>query len=451
METRNLLYLKPPHSQPILLPDIRAAGWNAQVAENPDEARVMINSERFHVGLALLDSEDNIDFPGENLISTGDPMKWIALLPPSQMQNRDVSQMIQESFYDYHTLPADSKRLLTILGHAYGMASIAHKPLIQGDECPGEDEMVGASPAMLALFSNLRKISGVDAPILITGESGTGKELGATAIHERSSRSDGPFVAVNCGALPPNLIQSELFGYEKGAFTGAAQRKIGRIEAAAGGTIFLDEIGDLPMDLQVNLLRFLQEKTIERVGGTEHINVDVRVIAATHVDLETAIKEGRFREDLYYRLHVLDLKMPALRDRQGDVELLARFFFKKFAAEKRRNVRGFTREAIRIMSDHDWPGNVRELINRIRRAMVMCENRLISPADLGLERRAFGRHLLTLDEARSTAEREAIQTALRRTHRNVSKAAQELGVSRVTLYRLMEKCGLHQAHEAMRT
>jgi len=449
METRKLLYLKPPNTQTVLLSDIRAAGWDAKIAESQDEARVMIDSECFHVGLALFDSTNNIDFPGENLISTGCPMKWIALLPPSRMQNEDVRQMIQENFYDYHTLPADTKRLLPIMGHAYGMAKIPRKPLIQqSDEYPGEDEMVGASPAMLELFSSLRKIAGVDAPVLITGESGTGKELGATAIHERSSRSGGPFVAVNCGALPSALIQSELFGYEKGAFTGATQRKIGRIEAAAGGTIFLDEIGDLPMDMQVNLLRFLQEKTIERVGGTEHIHVDVRVIAATHVDLETAVKEGRFREDLYYRLHVLDLKMPALRDRQEDVELLARFFFNKFAAEKHRNIRGFTHEAIRIMTDHDWPGNVRELINRIRRAMVMCENRLITPADLGLERRICGRYTLTLDEVRSTAERVAIQTALRRTHKNVSKAAQELGVSRVTLYRLMEKCGLHQAaHE----
>ena len=452
MATRNLLYLKPPNTQAILLSEVRAAGWDVQVAENLNEARAMINSERFHVGLALFDLKNNINFTGENLTSMGGSMKWIALLHPSQMQNEDISQMIQESFYDYHTLPAESKRLLPILGHAYGMASIPRKPLIQqGDAHPGEDEMVGASPAMQALFSNLRKIASVDDPVLISGESGTGKELGATAIHKRSSRSGGPFVAVYCDALPSALIQSELFGYEKDAFNGAAQRKIGRIEAAAGGTIFLDEIGGLPMDMQVNLLRFLQEKTIERMGGTEHINVDVRVIAATHMDLESAVNEGRFREDLYYRLNVIDLKMPALRDCEGDIELLASHFFKKFSAETHHNVRGFTHEAIRIMSDHDWPGNVRELINRIQRAMVMCENGLITPADLGLERRSTGRYMQTLAKVRSTAERAAIQTALRHTHNNVSKAAQELGVSRVTLYRLMEKCGLHHSHEEMRT
>jgi DNA-binding NtrC family response regulator len=450
MENRKLLYLKPPHTSPVLLSDIRAAGWDAEVAEHFDDASSMLASQRFHVGLALFNSPDREDLPGENLISSGGPIEWIALLPPAYMQNEEISQMIRENFYDYHTLPADSERLLPILGHAYGMASIRHKSSPrQEEEYPGEDEMVGASPVMLTLFANLRKIAGVEAPVLITGESGTGKELGARAIHERSSRAGGPFVAVNCGALPPSLIQSELFGYEKGAFTGAGQRKIGRIEAAAGGTIFLDEIGDLPLDMQVNLLRFLQEKTIERVGGTEHISVDARVIAATHVDLEAAVKEGRFREDLYYRLHVLDLKMPALRERRGDVELLARFFFKKFAAEKRQNVQGFTQEALRLMNDHDWPGNVREMINRIRRAMIMCENRLITPADLGLERRVLGRRMRTLDEVRETAEREAIQTALRRTHKNVSRAAQELGVSRVTLYRLMEKCGLHQTHGMM--
>jgi DNA-binding NtrC family response regulator len=246
-------------------------------------------------------------------------------------------------------------------------------------------------------------------------------------------------MAVNCGALPANLIQSELFGHEKGAFTGAHQRKIGRIEAAAGGTIFLDEIGDLSLDLQVNLLRFLQAKTIERVGGTQSLQVDVRVIAATHVDLERAVAEGRFREDLYYRLNVLHLRVPALRERENDIELLARFFFEKFAKEKNPQVRGFSQQALQVMNTYAWPGNVRELINRIRRAMVMCENRLMTPGDLGLERRSARRTIRTLVGARAAAEKEAIQYALRHTGNNVSRAARELRISRVTLYRLIEK------------
>jgi len=449
MENRKLLYLKTPKASPVLLSDIRAAGWDAQVADNLDIARNMVDSQRFHVGLALFDpSEKDIPPSEENLICAGNHMKWIALLPSVCMQNEDINHLIREHFYDYHTLPADIDRLLPILGHAYGMANIGPDTPAQNEEYPGEDEMVGASPAMQSLFANLRKVAGVNAPVLITGESGTGKELSALAIHERSNRASGPFVAVNCGALPPTLIQSELFGYEKGAFTGASQRKIGRIEAAAGGTIFLDEIGDLPLDMQVNLLRFLQEKTIERVGSTTNVSVDARVIAATHVDLDAAAREGRFREDLYYRLNVLDIRMPALRERQGDIELLARFFFKKFAADKRHNVQGFTQEALRGMNEHEWPGNVREMINRIRRALVMCENRLITAADLGLESGVQGRQIRSLDEVRTAAEREAIQNALQHTHHNVSRAANELGVSRVTLYRLMEKCGL-QNHGLM--
>jgi transcriptional regulator with PAS, ATPase and Fis domain len=285
-------------------------------------------------------------------------------------------------------------------------------------------------------------VAGVDAPVLITGESGTGKELAALALHERSSRKDKPFVAVNCGALPNGLIQSELFGHEKGAFTGASQRKIGRIEAAAGGTIFLDEIGDLPLELQVNLLRFLQEKTIERVGGTTSIPVDVRVLAATHVDLEAAVAEGKFREDLYYRLNVLKINTPPLRDRQGDIEVLAKYFFEIFSHEKRRNVKGFSPAALQLMNRYNWPGNVRELISRVRRAMVMCERRLITPKDLDLDKRESQRLVTTLEAARSNAELEAIRNALQKNNSNLTDSARELGVSRVTLYRLIQKNGL---------
>jgi DNA-binding NtrC family response regulator len=299
--------------------------------------------------------------------------------------------------------------------------------------------MVGASSQMQHVYREIRKVAGNNAPVLISGESGTGKELAAQAIHERSPQADGPFIAVNCGALPANLIQSELFGHEKGSFTGAHQRKIGRIEVASGGTLFLDEIGDLPMELQTNLLRFLQEKTIQRVGGREDITVDVRVIAATHVNLEKAVHEGSFREDLYYRLNVLQIKMPALRERIGDVPLLAQYIFRRFADEKGRRVKGFSEDALHTMNQYDWPGNVRELINRVRRAMVMCDKFLISPVDLGLERRTNSRTVVTLSEARDKAEIDTIRIALAQNMGNISLAAQQLGVSRVTLYRLMEK------------
>lgn len=444
MQNRQLLYLVPPHAAPIQVSDIRTAGWDVHVTDNLNIARNMVESHDFHVGVALFDAQKNNHPPEEELICTNKNMKWIAMLPAECMQREEISRVIRHHFYDFHTLPADIDRLLPVLGHAYGMASIWAE--IPKDEAyPGEDEMVGTSPLMQSLFTNLRKVAGVDAPVLITGESGTGKELSARAIHERSSRADGPFVAVNCGAIPANLVQSELFGYEKGAFTGASQRKIGRIESASGGTIFLDEIGDLPLDMQVNLLRFLQEKTIERVGATNQVNVDVRVIAATHVNLEEAVAQGLFREDLYYRLHVLDIKMPALRDRHEDIELLARYFFKKFTAEKNHEVQGFAPDALKAMNEHDWPGNVREMINRIRRAMVMCEHNLITATDLGLEKSILTPRLVTLDKIRIEAEREAIKHALRRNNNNLSRASNELGVSRMTLYRLIEKCGLNVA------
>ena len=306
-------------------------------------------------------------------------------------------------------------------------------------EYPSGFGIIGASEIMQNLFSLLQKVAKEDCPVLIQGETGTGKELVATAIHKNSSRAAKPLVAINCGAFPKELIQAELFGYEKGAFTGAVQRKIGRIESAQGGTLFLDEIGDLPMAQQINLLRFLEDKTIERIGGLEKIPIDVRIISATHVDLREAVRNKTFREDLYYRLDVLEIKTPPLRVREGDIELLAYYFFNKIAEKGFYKAKGFNPDALLLINHYQWPGNVRQLMNCIRHAVVVSENNLLSLADLGLERRYKERLLQTLVEARAISDQELIQNSLRHTSNNISHTAKTLGISRVSLYRLMNK------------
>jgi len=299
--------------------------------------------------------------------------------------------------------------------------------------------MSGQSPAMRNLYRTIEKVARFDAPVLISGESGTGKEVTARTIHGRSLRRDGPFVPVNCGSLPVNLVHSELFGHEKGSFTGAHQRKIGSIQAADGGVVFLDEIGDLPPELQSSLLRFLQEKTIVRVGATQHIRIDARVIAASHVDLWDAVKRGRFREDLYYRLNVLNIHIPPLRERAGDIALLAQAFFNQAGAQKTAQVGGFSSTAVAAMEAHAWPGNVRELINRVQRAMIMCEGRSITAADLGLDPRTAAAEVGLPRRTADLIERNVIHEMLRHNANNIAATARELGISRVTLYRLLRK------------
>jgi DNA-binding NtrC family response regulator len=366
---------------------------------------------------------------------------WVAIVDAHQLEDAMVRRLIRDYCFDYVTLPASDDRIVNAVGHAYGMASLHEHTSNDPHRDDSEGEMIGSCEAMLGLFSSIRKVATTNAPVLISGESGTGKELTAIAIHERSARREQPFVAINCGAIPAPLLQSELFGYERGAFTGANQRKIGRVEAANGGTLFLDEIGDLPLESQASLLRFLQESKIERLGGHGSTPVDVRIISATHVDMERAMMDGHFRADLYHRLCVLQLDEPPLRARGTDIELLAKHMLGRFKKDASRRLRGFAPDATAAIYNYGWPGNVRELINRVRRAIVMSEGRQITASDLDL-----GDYVEvepnSLAEARQAAERRAIEFALLRKRGRLIDAARELEISRVTLYRLLCTHGL---------
>jgi len=310
-----------------------------------------------------------------------------------------------------------------------------------GDEADDETtlDMVGTSRTMQRLFALIRRVASNDVPVLITGESGTGKELAAMAIHERSLRREGPMIVINCSAIPETLLESELFGVERGAFTGASETRVGRVERAHGGTLFLDEIGELPPLLQVKLLRFLDDHVVERVGGSKRHPIDVRVIAATNRDLPREVAEGRFREDLYYRLAVVLLHMPPLRERGEDVVLMARFFLDRYARQSGKPLEGFTQGAIDALLEARWPGNVRELINRLRRAVVVAEGPEIRASDLGLDPHGPRPPVPTLRAARAEADAEAVRAALRRKSWNKAEAARALGISRTQLYEFMRR------------
>ena len=353
---------------------------------------------------------------------------------------------VGEGAYDFLYKPVEIDELKVVLKRAFYIASLEREHhFLQrqiGEE--GFQGMLGGSPQMQEVFSIVRKVATSDASVLVVGESGTGKELVAQAIHRLSPRKEGPFVVINCGAIPETLLESELFGHEKGAFTGAHIQRKGRIEAARGGTLFLDEIGELSLGLQVKLLRYLQEQMIERIGGREQIRVDARVITATNRDLKQAMKTGAFREDLYFRLAVVSIPMPLLREREGDIFMLAKAFLNRYAEEAKRRITGFTNQAMRAIESYSWPGNVRELENRIKRAVIMAEGNKISPADLELGMQHARDEFLNLKEAREAMEKEMILKALTKTKDNVTRAAEALGISRPTLYEMMEKLGIER-------
>jgi two-component system, NtrC family, response regulator len=354
---------------------------------------------------------------------------------------RSAVRAVQAGAFDVVTTPLDADLLRLVVQRACWIAALEQDRGTPPEGTgAGIEEIVGVSDSIRKVFVAIRKVAASDVPVLITGESGTGKELAAKAIHRRSSRGHGPFITINCGAIPETLLEAELFGHERGAFTGAVQQKKGKVEYAEGGTLFLDEVGELPLSLQVKLLRFLQDKTIERIGGRRQISVDTRIIAATHVDLRQAIARRAFREDLYYRLGVVDIPMPALRQRGEDVILIAQLFLRQASDGIAKRIEGFTKEALHAIQSYGWPGNVRELSNKIRRAVTMAEGSHITAEDLDLAPADAGASAAaSLREARQRLEKALLVQALTLHRGNVTRVAEELKVSRPTLYGLLRK------------
>ncbi len=354
---------------------------------------------------------------------------------------QNALEAISYGAYDFYQKPIEPDVLGLIVDRAYQLYELEEENrrlALDGRDSP-LDGIIGASTPMLAACRLVEKVGPTDATALVLGESGTGKELFARALHRLSSRKKKPFVALNCAAIPENLLESELFGHEKGAFTGAVKQTKGKIEVATGGTLFLDEIGDMPMSLQAKMLRFLQERVIERLGGRSTIEVDVRIICATHRKLDQLIKSGEFREDLFYRISEIVIEIPALRDREGDKALLAQTFLDSFSQQHGRSFRGFTDSARAEIDAYGWPGNVRELENRIKRAVVLAEGKQILATDLGFVEGEDHMQLLNLRDARERVEREVIQRALSIYNNNVTHTAEALGISRPSLYSLIKK------------
>lgn len=436
---RTLLYLGDTPSE-ALLQSLRDVAWRVVPAMSTN---VLATLADMPMG-GLIDLSEGVNkaqLARVEQLSRSVLVAWVALVSSETRTWPAVREAIATHCFDYVTMPTPHERILNVLTHAIGMEALR----FNADPAPVNDNpaapMIGTSEVMRALHRSIGKVAATDATVFISGESGTGKELTAQMIHARSARRDMPFVAVNCGAIPHDLLHSELFGYERGAFTGATQRKIGRVEQAHGGTLFLDEIGDLPPESQAALLRFIQERKIERLGGVDSIDVDVRVITATHVDMQTAIDEGRFRADLFFRLCVLEVREPPLRVRGKDITELALYALDRFKDERARRIHGFAPDAIAALHSYGWPGNVRELINRVRRAIVLSEGKHITAEDLELtDHVTLAPDLLR--EARAAADRRAIEVALFVHKGRVVDAARGLGISRVHLHRLMQELGM---------
>jgi two-component system NtrC family response regulator len=382
-------------------------------------------------GFAVLDEIMAVKPDTKVIVATGHGVRESAL------------QAIAKGAYDFYQKPIDIEAIGLIVRRALQLHRIESENRSLAAKGAKDDRVLGnmitAAPEMVRVARTIERVANTNVSVMLLGASGTGKELLARGLHQASGRADGAFVAINCAAIPENLLESELFGYEKGAFTGAIKTTEGKIEQAAGGTLFLDEVGDIPLHLQVKLLRFLQERVIERIGSRRSIAVDTRIVCATHQDLEAMIIDGRFREDLFYRLAEIVVKIPSLAERPGDATLLAKVFLTRFAKEMNPQVRGFASNALTAIDAWPWPGNVRELENRVKRAVIMADGKLISAADLDLaEPDAEVVSALNLKTAREQADRKVIRHALARSEGNISSTAKLLGISRPTLYDLLK-------------
>jgi two-component system, NtrC family, response regulator len=362
-----------------------------------------------------------------------------------QGEKQNALQAVGAGAYDFLCKPVEMDELKLLLQRCIQVVELEreYRELQKSQRSETFENMLGTSPQMQAVFAFIRKVAGTNVPVLLLGESGTGKEMAAAAIHRRSARKNGPFVAINCNAIPENLLESELFGHEKGAFTGAHIQRKGLLETASGGTLFLDEIGELPPAIQVKLLRFLQEQRLQRVGGRQEIQVDTRLVAATNADLKQIINMGKFREDLYFRLAVVTIRLLPLRERGEDIVVLAREFLQRYAAAEDRSKLVFAPDALRALGHYSWPGNVRELQNRVKRAVIMASGSRVTAKDLELQQsQDLVSSAATLREAREQVEREMVQQALKKNSGRITAAAADLGISRPTLYELMEKLGI---------
>ena len=436
-------------------------GLQRQLRWAYDDYEVLIASDR-NAAIDLLRSEEpavvTLDLglpPDPNGVTEGFATleKILSLKPETKVivasghgARESALRAIASGAYDFYQKPVDIDQLGLIVRRAFQLHGIENENR-RLEEMGGEDRtvlgsMITAAPEMLKVARTIERVANTGVSVMLLGASGTGKELLARGLHSASNRSAGGFVAINCAAIPENLLEAELFGYEKGAFTGAVKTTEGKIELAHAGTLFLDEVGDIPLPLQVKLLRFLQERVIERIGGRKPIAVDTRIVCATHQDLPGMIKAGSFREDLYYRLAEIVVRIPSLAERHGDAVLLAKHFLHRFAREMNPQVKGFTPGALAAIDAWPWPGNVRELENRLKRAVIMADGKLVTAEDLDLEGEEEDRLSLNLKAAREGADRRAIRQALARSENNISNTAKLLGISRPTLYDLLKQYGL---------